>query len=276
MTCGIYKIENIINKKVYIGQSTRCEYRMNRHRALLNSKKHQNKYLQNSWEKYKEESFLFKLIVKCKTDSLDNIEKKLIKEARKNNLCYNLESGGHKLKKHSESTKNKISKALLGKKIKDTSNMGKSRIGKKLSIETRKKLIKNHKGFTGKNHSKKSKKIISSSLKGHIVSIETRNKISRKLKGKMSEENKKKVYNNLKGYVFTEKDKKKISDSKRGKPLSEKHKANLSKSHMKLNEKQIEELVSLRKNGYKYKEIATIFKISSASVYNYIKRVFNE
>ena len=92
----------------------------------------------------------------------------------------------------------------------------------------------------------------------------------------MSEENKKKVYNNLKGYVFTEKDKKKISDSKRGKPLSEKHKANLSKSHMKLNEKQIEELVSLRKNGYKYKEIATIFKISSASVYNYIKRVFNE
>ena len=47
---GIYKIENIINKKVYIGQSWKIQKRFKEHKSLLN--KNCNK-LYNAIKKYR-------------------------------------------------------------------------------------------------------------------------------------------------------------------------------------------------------------------------------
>lgn len=59
---GIYKIENKVNGKVYIGQSINIEERWRTHRNMLRRDDHYNKHFQNSWNKYGEENFDFSVI----------------------------------------------------------------------------------------------------------------------------------------------------------------------------------------------------------------------
>lgn len=62
MTIGIYTITNSVNGKVYVGSSVRIERRWREHRLALNNGTHVNKYLQNSWEKYGAENFVFAVV----------------------------------------------------------------------------------------------------------------------------------------------------------------------------------------------------------------------
>ena len=57
--CGIYKIENMVNKKIYVGSSYDLKERWHRHSTDLRTNKHGNSYLQNSWNKYGEDNFKF-------------------------------------------------------------------------------------------------------------------------------------------------------------------------------------------------------------------------
>ena len=59
MTCGIYKIENLINNKVYIGQSTCIEIRWVNHKAAACKKDYP---LYRAMRKYGVENFLFSII----------------------------------------------------------------------------------------------------------------------------------------------------------------------------------------------------------------------
>lgn len=52
---GIYKITNIHTGRIYIGQAKRFKERWASHSAALRSSKHQNKFLQNDFNKCKEE-----------------------------------------------------------------------------------------------------------------------------------------------------------------------------------------------------------------------------
>lgn len=63
--CGVYKIRNLVNDKVYIGSSIDVSKRWNDHKRLLNKNKHHSTYLQNSWNKYGEEYFDFEPLVLC-------------------------------------------------------------------------------------------------------------------------------------------------------------------------------------------------------------------
>lgn len=71
---GIYKIKSLINNKVYIGSSNNIEVRWNSHIRELESNKHSNKHLQNAWNKYGRDNFIFEVIEEC------NIKELLIKE----------------------------------------------------------------------------------------------------------------------------------------------------------------------------------------------------
>jgi len=60
--CGIYKITNNINDRIYVGSSFDIKERWHRHKTDLRTNKHGNNYLQNSWNKYGECNFIFSMI----------------------------------------------------------------------------------------------------------------------------------------------------------------------------------------------------------------------
>jgi len=59
---AIYKIENKLDGKKYIGSTVSLKQRFNRHKNDLKGNRHENKYLQNAWNRDKEENFTVKVI----------------------------------------------------------------------------------------------------------------------------------------------------------------------------------------------------------------------
>jgi len=67
---GIYKIENVVNGKVYVGSSIRIDIRYIHHKSELKNETHSNNYLQNSWKKHGEKNFLFGVLEECSKKDL--------------------------------------------------------------------------------------------------------------------------------------------------------------------------------------------------------------
>ena len=63
---GIYQIRNLINNKIYVGSSKNIQIRFYNHRSKLKNNKHNNTYLQNSYNKYGKENFVYEIIEFCK------------------------------------------------------------------------------------------------------------------------------------------------------------------------------------------------------------------
>ena len=116
---SIYKIENIINGKKYIGRTNNADRRKSEHLSALGYGKHRNVYLQKAWEKYGEDNFIFDVI-----DESENINEIFEKEREwitKLNTCdrkcgYNLTEGGETSILSEESLK-KLSASLKGRII---------------------------------------------------------------------------------------------------------------------------------------------------------------
>ena len=96
MKIGIYCIRNLVNNKVYIGQSQHIQARFNEHRADLRHSRHHNPCLTNSWNKYGPENFEFTIIEECTLDVIDELEIQWIQFSDSCNLDkgYNLSTGG--------------------------------------------------------------------------------------------------------------------------------------------------------------------------------------
>lgn len=81
---GIYKIQNNVTGKVYIGCSYNIEKRWKSHLYMLRKGTHHSTKLQNSWDMYGEESFKFEILeeVALSTDKqvLFELEEDLIDE----------------------------------------------------------------------------------------------------------------------------------------------------------------------------------------------------
>lgn len=93
---GIYKIVNLINNKVYVGQTKeKFQRRFWLHRWQLRKRKHDNKHLQNAWNKYGEDNFIFEIIEVLPIDEIDGREKYWIKYYREQlEGCYSIQDGG--------------------------------------------------------------------------------------------------------------------------------------------------------------------------------------
>ena len=93
---GIYKIQNKVTDKVYIGKSVNIEKRWIQHRCHLNNNVHANDYLQKAWNKYGKNGFNFSVLCECEESVLDEKEIYYINlyKATDRSYGYNLREGG--------------------------------------------------------------------------------------------------------------------------------------------------------------------------------------
>lgn len=190
------------NNKIYIGQTKRnFNRRMNEYLsdACNESEKNKNynKFISNAIRKYGWGNVKKEILFTTSEEFVDELETMLIAEynSADKRFGYNIESGGHKNKHHSEETKKKISKSKKGNKLSEKTKekiskalkgknhplwgkthsnetilkMKKSHIGKKNSKESILKMKKSHIGkkgyWTGKQLSEETKKKKSESMK---------------------------------------------------------------------------------------------------------------
>jgi len=76
---GVFQIKNTANGKVLLGSSLNLEGPLNGHRFMLKIGSHHNKVLQQEWNEYGEEHFLFEILetVKVKDDPNFNLRDEL-------------------------------------------------------------------------------------------------------------------------------------------------------------------------------------------------------
>lgn len=192
----IYKIENKINKKKYIGQTNNPHRRKKRHFSELKCSKHINTHLQKAWNKYGSQNFIFEII--DKSDSLKEIlekEKFWINfyKTVDRKFGYNLTYGGETTV-FSDETIKKLSKIQKGRKKTE---------------EHKRKLSEAHKG---KVVPEEQKKYISALYKERYKSGELPYLKPTFLSGKT---------HGMYGKTHTKEARKKISDSKIGKSYEE-------------------------------------------------------
>lgn len=113
----IYKIVNLINNKIYIGQTKKSlKDRSWYHKNRLKRSKHNNQHLQHSWNLYGEHNFKFEVVEYLNLSNgwnLSELEVFYIKSYKSHDMKhgYNLTYGGEGVKPTQE-TKDKISKSL--------------------------------------------------------------------------------------------------------------------------------------------------------------------
>lgn len=115
--CGVYKIENLINGKIYIGKSINVGRRWYEHKKELNEGNHINKHLQSSWNKYGEDCFRFELLEDglTETQALEREEYYIRYYETTNTLFgYNMTDGGQSGVLSKES-REKLSRQRIGK-----------------------------------------------------------------------------------------------------------------------------------------------------------------
>lgn len=130
----LYRITNLINGKVYIGQSVNPQRRWSRHKSdakLSINKKH----LTNAIKKYGVHNFICEVIAQAKTlEDIDQVEIDSIKQYRSSdkNYGYNISLGGNGKRIVSEQTRKKISQFMTGRKPSEETKIrrSKSMIGK--------------------------------------------------------------------------------------------------------------------------------------------------
>jgi len=141
---GIYKIQSKRKpERIYIGSSVNIEARKNKHFHYLKTHTHGNNKLQNHYNKYGISDLEFSLIVGCDADCLIAFEQFYIDSLDPWFNIYRTAYSpfGHK---HSPESieKMKGNKNKKGKKVSDKTieKIRKANIGKKKSVETRKKM----------------------------------------------------------------------------------------------------------------------------------------
>jgi group I intron endonuclease len=173
MNSGIYQIRNVITEECYIGSAINFHNRWFEHKRALRKNKHCNKHLQNAWNKYNEESFIFEIIEEVLNKSNLIIKEQYYLDLLKPeyNICQiagsttgaafydskdfrQKQSISHKGKKRSDESKRKQSISMLGNKS-NTGLIMPEYVRKKISIANK-----------GKKHSKEWNDKISKSRLG--------------------------------------------------------------------------------------------------------------
>ena len=151
----IYIIYNIVNSKFYLGSTCEISVRFRDHLYELSTgrKDEINPYLQNAWNKYGKENFIFEVIEECPDEIVLKREQYYL-----DCLCpwdreigYNIAKfacSAMKGRKHSQKTLGLMSEAQKNKirTPEHCKNLSLSMLGKLKSEDTKKLISKNRKG----------------------------------------------------------------------------------------------------------------------------------
>lgn len=201
----LYKITNIIDGRVYIGQSNKETERWRQHKYF--ARKNPVQYIHHAMVKHGIDNFIYEVIVMCRTSEDANYaEVELIKQynSRNKEFGYNLAPGGETpwnlgLPKElnpltgvprSEETRKKISESNMGKIMPPCSEERKKKmsdkyIGRTLPEEWKNKIGE---GNTGKIRSEETIKKLSISHTGKIGESASNCKINWKIVDQIREE----------------------------------------------------------------------------------------
>lgn len=172
---GVYKIE--LNGKCYVGSSSKSiNARWNEHLGQLKKGTHDNSRLQNAFNKHGGESLIFSILETVETpEEVIILEQKYINELEPEyNIC--LVAGSSLGVKCSDEARIKISIAKLGfKHSKETiEKMSIAQKGRTHSEETKQNMKKSHQGVKKGPMSESQKQKISQALKGRNITEEVR------------------------------------------------------------------------------------------------------
>lgn len=112
--CGIYLIVNLINGKRYVGSSINIYNRIHEHIHNLKNNKSHNQHLQNAWNKYGEDKFMYSVLEYCDPDIRFDIEQYYI-DCLKPEYNFSLNVIGNLNRVIKEETRIKISNTLKRK-----------------------------------------------------------------------------------------------------------------------------------------------------------------
>lgn len=186
----IYKTTNLVNNKIYIGQTIHDDPK------YLGG----GRLIKMAIKKYGRENFLKEILETCsKRENLSEREIYWIKKfnSRDPKIGYNMAEGGASFYVTEESKK-KVSESLKGKYVGENA----FRYGIRLTEEHKKIISESN---SGKKLSDETRKKMSESNLGKKFSDETRKKISESHAGKiLSNEHKEKIGNSLVGRVYLE------------------------------------------------------------------------
>ena len=213
----IYKIENTVNGKFYIGSTVKPKLRKRDHFTRLRGNRHNNTKLQSAWNYYGENNFTLTVI-----EVLENVESNQLIEREQfyldnhkphYNLSPNASNSGRIL---SEETKRKISATKKKAGLVTEGFKGKVHTEKtKSAMRDKRKGEKNF--MFGKTHTEEARRKISITHQNKVITEEQRLAVSKRLKGrKFSEEHKQKISEALTGRTHTEEQRRKNSNAKKG------------------------------------------------------------
>ena len=136
----VYKITNLITNQCYIGVDSYFPKRLRQHKSCLLRNVHKNKYLQYSYNKYKEENFKFEKLIECNSrEEMLNKEIEFISIFKSLEKGYNHTIGGEGSfgYKHSEESISKMSswKRVITQEWRDAISKGTKGIKKKEGIK---------------------------------------------------------------------------------------------------------------------------------------------
>jgi len=215
--CGVYIIENKITGDAYIGSSQQLKRRWTVHRCELKAGRHHNPHLQNAYDCYGLDAFIFKVLIPCIPRTLNCNEQFAIDLLKP---VYNVVSIPV------ARTPEIIEKIKSGRK------------GIKLGPQSKEHRMKIAAGRRGKKHSDETRRKISEAARGRKMSKETRNKISKSLKGNIpwnkgvpaTDEHKRNVSRGVRRALETTDLREKLSEAQRGRKHSEETRRKMSES----------------------------------------------
>ncbi len=195
----VYLIENTVNGKVYVGQTTcglkrrASAHRIEARRYAAGKSTRTSSHLYPAMNKYGTANFKFSVLCFATSkEELDDLEKLWIKKLQSTNpsIGYNLDNGGTGKGKMSDATRKKQSIVQTGKKLSEETKrlISLGNKGRIASVETRKRLSEANKGsknhLYGKHLDEKYKSKVSEGMKKYwATQIELKQKMSENMSG---------------------------------------------------------------------------------------------